>query len=165
MTMVRRVSRGRRGFGRGRRSPTAWSGVIAIGTLASASKVLLASFTPSGAGGSHETVVRQVGAFSVDMGAAAGSVILATGVFSDTAIGVGIVSLPDPVTDIADDLWGLFQPMGMNASRTRFEFFDQRGMRKVEEGQSLALILANSSLATISFSVCYRVLGKVVVMK
>jgi hypothetical protein len=77
------------------------------------------------------------------------------GVFEDTAIGVGIGSLPDPVTDVGDDFWlmfqglhtrisfvsggGLVEPAGMSVE------IDSKAMRKLPVGKLLAFIVGNES--------------------
>ncbi len=157
----------RRGARRGTRSPTDWTGIVVPeNALASSSKVLLGSFAPS-AGSGHETVVRVVGRFAhhCPSPGVGGTLVVGLGVFSDASIAAGIGSLPDPVTDIADDLWTTIIPMpyaGATINHGRFDV-DSRGMRKVEEGQQLAIIAANAVGVSIEFSGYLRILAKVAI--
>ncbi len=93
--------------------------------------------------------------YSSDQNAGSESTLGAVGaaVLEDTAIAVGIASLPDPVTDVADDFWlmyqglhtrisfvsggGLVEPAGMVVE------IDSKAMRKLPTGKSLAFIIAN----------------------
>ncbi len=161
------VARARRGFARGRpgggRSPTAWAGAITIAaSVPAATKVLLTGFVPV-PGREHETVVRMVGAITVGTSTRAIGAVGAC-VVTDTAFGVGVASLPDPVTDISDDIWTMIIPFTSVPAANQWREFDSHGMRKVEEGQTLALIAANavgSSTATIDMYI--RVLSKTAV--
>ena len=166
MGVPRRSRRPGRGFRRGTRSPSQWSGAIANSTLASDSKVALAVFTPVG-GGSHVTPIRVVGILTFEFAAtpSLGTGALGMGVFSDQAILTGVAALPDPITDIGDDLWMLIVPLPVvtNTRRATIEF-DSRAMRKVEDGQSLVLIAAQTATGvTLELSVYLRVLSKIAV--
>ena len=153
----RRVAR-RGGFRRGTSSPTSWAGFHVDSTIAASSKLLLAVFVQS-AGHSHETVVRQVGSVSIGTTTAGGAIVFGSCVVSDAAVAIGITAIPDPITEINDDLWSMIVPIA-SASQQRSENFDQRGMRKIEEGQSLVLVVANGGLSTVTFNIYYRLLTK-----
>jgi len=122
------------------------------------SKVLLAAVVP--VAGSPTLTIRRIRMsllWSSDQKAAEENPIGAIGaaVLGDTAIAVGVTSLPDPVTDVQDDNWMLFQGL-----HTRFSFvsaagfegtngmlyeIDSKAMRKLPEGTSLAFIAATGS--------------------
>ena len=121
------------------------------------SKILLSTFVLSNAP-LAETVrrIRGMCLWSTDQSAANEGPVGALGVClaEDTAIVAGIASLPDPITDVADDMWMLFQPMMTRievATAVGFQVpsggvweFDSKGMRKVRDGFSLAVIVANA---------------------
>ena len=132
-------------------------------SLGAASKLLVTGFT-SQPGASHETVVRTVGILAVGGGSAVGA--LGACVVSDIAFAAGIASLPDPVTEISDDLWNMIVPFAATSSADpnhRAYPFDSRAMRKIEEGQTLAFIIANASASSMTFSLYLRSLAKVAV--
>ncbi len=136
-----------------------WAGAIpaAISTVPAASKVLLASATLSNPG-IDETILRVVGQLGVgsDQTAAPETVIGAVGMclVTDTALAVGVSSLPDPVTDVQDDIWFMYQ-----AFVQKFEFesatgttpnfltqyaIDSKAKRIWHSGMSLAIVAANA---------------------
>jgi len=140
-------------FTRTPKAPGGWSGAqIANTTVAANTKILLATITPAVA--SFPLTIRRVRmqvSWETDQSAADehpfGAIGLA--VLNDTAIAVGIASLPDPVTDIQDDIWMLFQALsvggkgGTGAVTDRVWDVDSKAMRKLPEGKSGALIIAN----------------------
>ena len=89
-------------------------------------------------------------------------------VVSARALTVGITALPDPLTEANADFWFVFQPWSVvrevsNNSGTMswIKMFDSKAQRKVEEGDQLAFICANSnSGAAIQFGVQLRMLIK-----
>ncbi len=73
-------------------------------------------------------------------------------VLEDTAIAVGIGSLPDPVTDVGDDIWMWWQSLHARVNVASAIGFvvdphvypvDSKGMRKVPDGKSIAVIVGN----------------------
>ena len=92
-------------------------------------------------------------------------------VVSERAQTVGITALPDPVTEVAADFWFLYQPwscvsefdaggdlgtLGVN----RYAF-DSRAQRKVEEGETIIGVIANSSsVHGANFFLSFRMLIK-----
>ncbi len=165
MTMPRRTFRrgARRG---GTRSPTGWTGGDwAETTLAINTKIILLSFTSAGLP-SHETVTRIVGgvAMSPSTAVAAGVFVIGGAVFADAAVAAGVASLPDPITDVADDIWSFIHVMPYIITGGATELvsrFDSRGQRKVEEGQQFVVIGANSTLgSTIETAGYLRLLAK-----
>jgi len=158
-----RPGRGGRGFGgRGTRSPTAWAGfAFNAVTVAGGNSLFLGAFTPL-PGFSHETVVRTVGRIGV-LGLAAGATgALGLAVVSDAAVTAGVTAMPKPITDINDDLWNVYIPVALGGTAQESISFDQRAMRKVEEGQQLAVIVEAGLVGFILEGV-FRVLSKVAV--
>ncbi len=150
----------RRQFTRGRayKGPGTWAGVTVQQTAVPvASKVLLATFVP---GGVVETVrrVRMSVLYSSDQNTASEASLGAVGaaVMEDTAIAVGVASLPDPITDVQDDVWLMFQGLHtrisvsagagaiMEPAGSAYEI-DSKAMRKLPPGKSLVFIVANQS--------------------
>jgi len=165
---ARRQRTTRRGF---RPSPS-WAGVAsaAYTVLPAASKVLVTSFVPT-LTDVGETVRRTRGHLSVgtDQAAAIEEQIgaLGAGVFSDTAIAAGITALPDPITNIGDEFWFVYQPFirkGMDSSAAAPTFteymIDSKAMRKVPPGYSVAIIMANAHATFgLEWAVNLRILG------
>ena len=121
------------------------------------------------------TIVRSVGLLSVrsDQQAATESPFggLGFAIVSDQAITVGVTAVPNPVSDVESDLWFLYQAFATGLSlitaagfETRaFDHFpfDSRAMRKVEEGQDFAAVLANASATDgMDYILNYRLLVK-----
>ena len=124
--------------------------------LAASSKVALATFTPALDG---VTVVRtrMTVMWSSDQRAVTETPQGAIGaaVMDNTAIAAGVASLSDPVTDIDDDIWFVFQGLvslvGVNSAigfqepaLSQYEI-DSKAMRKVPAGKSMVVIAANAS--------------------
>ncbi len=152
------VRRAFRRGGRGWKPGTFWDGSVpAVQTaVPAASKVLLLSFT--NAGDSELTIRRMRGLLTVGSDQIAGSE-LQLGAFgalitTDTAIAAGVASLPDPVTDVSDDIWMMYEHFGDNmqvftAVGIEPHFvsqyvIDSKAMRRVPEGRALAFVVANS---------------------
>ncbi len=156
------------------RPSTSWAGVIPASTtdIPAASKVLLATFVPSGPEG--ETLRRIRGLLTVqsDQSAATEFQVGALGcaVFTDTAIAAGVASLPDPVTDVEDEMWVLFTHIGQqflfssgvgkNPDMATQYVLDSKAMRKVPVGYSLGFVIANASATHgMRVSLGVRILG------
>ena len=167
---ARRARAGAR-FTRTQRQPTNWARDVdvALVLLPANSKVILATVVLSNPG-INETVRRTRGAVIVtsDQEAVQEEQLGAVGaiVVSDQAVGVGVGSLPDPVSDASDDGWFMWMPFlqmtmttlgGTSPARSVAQYeFDSKAMRRVEEGFTVAFIAANSSPSTgleIAFSV------------
>jgi len=156
---------------RGRRQPVSWSGIVAGGFTAvpASSKVLLASFIPNYPGGS--TVRRLRGTFLVisDQTAAPEAQNGAIGacVVGDTAVGVGISAIKDPVTDVSDDTWFWYHSFNFvnpatvtEGQATRMIDIDSKAMRKVQIGDTVVFVIANASAtAGLSVAMSVRLLG------
>ena len=154
-----------------RRSPPnrAWAGVVSTGftTVAANTKVLLGFLSLSNPN-IDETVLRTVGVLGVmsDQVAATEDIIGAVGMIlvSDTAFAAGVASIPGPVTDVADDGWFLYIPIvqafgfasavGIDGSFAIQYAFDSKVKRRVEEGQTGAIVVENSS-ASFGFQVAF----------
>jgi len=132
-----------------------WSRDIAAGffTIPAATKVLLTTVVLSNPG-IGETVRRTRGRALVqsDQGAAQEGQLLALGliVVSDLALAAGAASIPGPAIDASDDGWFLWEPL-LNrmsistVSEPRHVEFDSKGMRKIQEGFGIAVMVENSS--------------------
>ena len=144
-------------FTRSYKGPGTWAGVSVESTaVPAASSVLLATFIP---GGVVETVrrIRMSVLYSSDQNTASETSLGAVGaaVVEATAVTVGVTALPDPITDIQDDIWvmfqglhtrisfvtggGLVEPAGMGVE------IDSKAMRKLPPGKALVFIVANES--------------------
>ena len=142
---------GRRQFSRqvSRRAPSSWAGFSGLFTIPNAGKILVGTFTPV-PNFAHETLVRMVGSWRPETSAYAGIYAIGACVVSDAAVSAGVASMPDPVTEIQDDLWTWISGGGNNTAATFNESlaFDSRGMRKLEDGQALAVIAAGTNATT-----------------
>ncbi len=178
----------RRSFGRlaprrqGPRRATEWGASAdstAVKTLGGSGVVLDQSFTDailSGAGLLPSTIVRVRGELWVhsDQGAAneAPFGAMAFAIANENARAAGIASLLTPIADEAADGFFVFQYfMGANNGAStgalfgqpwyRFEF-DSRAMRKIEDGDSIAVVLENASpLHALEYILKFRILFKV----
>ncbi len=130
-------------------------------TIPAASKIIVGTFTPV-ANFAHETLVRMVGSWSVEDTTLIGIYAIGAAVVSDAAVTAGVASLPDPITEINDDLWTFISGGGNNTGGTFNQRipFDSRGMRKLEDGQTLVLVAASDSASTILCSIYVRALFK-----
>ncbi len=131
----------------------------AVTSLAAATAVLDSSSVPGGAG---ETIIRTRGQIIVGSDQAAGpeAWVGAVGfaVASDQAVAVGVGSLPTPYTDQDSDLWfvhqyfgGKFQFLdatGFDAAQYQVFSFDSKAMRKIEQGQTLIVVVENGAATT-----------------
>ncbi len=158
--MARSRFAGRSAARRGPRRLTAWTGLDS-GTdkvaVAAASAVLLAAGAGAFLTQRPFTVTRSRGTILVANDQFAvpeePQLILAIGVFSDTAVAAGVASLPDPVTNPDGD-WFVFEdvPTGIlvdvdGNTLWRAYPFDSKAMRKVGLDENIAMIVANNSAA------------------
>ncbi len=158
----------RRTFSRGGRQvrDTLWI-ALAPGrdTLAAASTAaFIASLDAFGLSLRPFTIVRSLIHLSIhsDQVAASENFDAAFGmaVVSDQAVAIGVTAIPTPMTDIESDLWFFHQIL-----HGRFEFisgvgtdsqgvvppgghtFESKAMRKVEQGQDLAIVVETSAVS------------------
>ncbi len=150
-----------------------WAGLnIAEINIPGNSAVLFASFTLSNAG-IDETQLRALGTFAVTSDQTATSELqigaLGAIVVSDQALSVGVTAVPHPVTDIDDDGWFVHMPIAQSfilGDGTGFTFttpwtFDSKAKRVVHDGQSIALVVENSSATGFQLSGIIRFLTMV----
>ena len=166
--MARGVRRAPVSTGRNRR-PTNWGGTVAGSAtlIAGSTKVLLASFTPDFVSG--ETVRRMRGTLFVQ-GAGVGLYHGAIGAYvaNNAAISVGVGSLLDPVTNVADDAWMWYRSFSgdsgaagaAGADGAQLLEIDSKAMRRIETGFALVFVVTNAN-ASLTFNVALsvRVLG------
>ena len=92
-------------------------------------------------------------------------------VVSEKAVATGVTALPDPITQEADDRWFLYKAVhgqitfadatGFANTTERYDF-DSRAMRKVEDGEDVAFMIANASAGDgLVFVLKFRMLIKV----
>jgi len=126
-------------------------------TLASGTPVLFTGLTTAQLALRPFTVVRTRGLLqlSSDQLTTTESYFGAYGmaVVSDQAFAIGITAVPTPITDKDSDLWFVFEELtgrfavssaiGILEVGNRREF-DSRAMRKVEDGQDIAIVEENS---------------------
>lgn len=173
--MPRRVMR-RSSFGR--RSPgrlTEWgalafgSDVVALG----ANTVLLHGVFSAGALAKRPfTIIRLVGSMMVqsDQNAAVENPFGAWGasIVTDEAVAVGVTAVPDPTSNPDSDLFFAYQSFAAEGSTStnvgrpvNFQTFDFRSQRKVQDGQDIAVVVANASAADgLTFLLQFRFLMK-----
>ena len=143
-----------------RRSPNKnWAGLVATSEInvPAASKVLLSTLVLDNPG-IDETILRTVGSVSIapDQVAVTELQIGAIGlcIVSDTAAAAGIASLPDPVTDVADDVWLWYQAfafelsfasaVGFDSNFAHMIQYDSRAKRIIQNGMSGVFVIANA---------------------
>ena len=143
--------------------------------MPASSKVFVTSFVLANQG-IDETILRVVGGVHVisDQVAASEDNFGAIGMclVTDTAAALGITALPDPVTDVEDDVWFFYQSFaqrflrgdntGFESAAGRWYSFDSKAKRIFHTGQTIALVAANAN-ATHAFNILVnmRVLGQV----
>ena len=172
--MARRFQRN---FARSSTPNRTWAGAApaARTVIPAASKVLVFTITVDNPG-IDETVLRVVGGVRVmfDQSSADEYQLGAIGmcIVTDTAIAAGIASIPDPVTDVQDDVWFFYQSfaqrfslltaVGFDADGGHYYPFDSKAKRVVHSGMSIVGVAANAHASNgleIVWNV--RVLGQV----
>ena len=140
---------------RRQRQPSSWARLVSQVSVAvpPSTKVLVGTFTLANPG-IGETVRRTRGRIHArsDQAAAHEEQLGGFGmiVVSDLAVAAGAASIPDPVSDGSDDGWFVFQHIVASGSENTLgqfvsEPFDSKAMRRVEEGFTVAIMVANSS--------------------
>jgi len=158
----------RRSLGRGAghaaaRRLTRWFDIpwTVSGLTTTNSAILVASFTAAELALRPFTIVRCRGILKIssDQSAASESARASMGlaVVSDQAIAIGITAVPTPETDRASDLWFVYESIVSDflfADATGFTEptgtllrWDSKAMRKVEEGQDVALVVENTGIS------------------
>ena len=118
-----------------------------------------------------ETILRTVGMLSItsDQTAAAEHQLGALGmiIVSTTAFAAGIASISNPFSDVNDDGWFLYVPFAQDtglvtAPLSKEYSFDSRAKRKVEDGSTAVIVLANSHATEgLDFAIVMRLLSMV----
>ena len=131
--------------------------------MAGSTKTLLTSFVLSNAG-INETIRRTLGGVYVssDQAAASENYSGAFGicVVTDAALAAGAASIPGPFTEQSDDIWVVWMPVAGsvtvggtpgNVARLGWWFpFDSRAMRRVQEGQGIAVMFETAAADGVS---------------
>jgi len=151
----------RRQFNRNRQSSRrpnrAWTGTFSVApvVIPANSAVLLSTFALSNQG-IDETVLRTVGVIymtsdTVGVGEDQTGAFGLT-VVNDVALALGITGIPDPITNVQDDVWFVYQPLlgdteyatavGQQMGQ-RYDF-DSKAKRVVSTGQGIAVVVANA---------------------
>ncbi len=90
---------------------------------------------------------------------------LGMAVVSQQAIDIGVTAVPDPYADLESDLW-FMHTGGMISTKNdgpggQVFSFDSKAMRKVEDGENVAVVIRNiSSVFGLDFFVMFRMLIK-----
>jgi len=138
---------------------TAWVNIATTSTgLAPSTGVLFSGFSAAALGLRPFTIVRVRGwlSLSSDQSIAvetyAGSLGMA--VVSDQAFAIGVTAVPTPQTDKDSDLWFVYEELagtiiavtstGIDGG-TVSKAFDSRAMRKVEDGQDVAIVVEGAA--------------------
>jgi len=161
MANIRTVRRSGRVFRGGRmRRETLWTGITETETAmaAASTAVLFTGFGASTLALRPFTIVRVRGWWHLRSDQLAGTESYMAGigmaVVSDQALAIGVTAVPTPFTDKASDLWFLHDIMsGQFAVSSaigilevgRGKELESRAMRKVEEGQDVALSIETAS--------------------
>ncbi len=159
---------------RGKRRETEWfasADAVALTTLAAATFTLDQSLTAAELAKRPFTVVRTVGSIWVksDQKAANESPFGAMGflVASEKAVALGVTALPDPITQEASDSWFVYQQVAASGGPEEGRPFDRydfnsKAMRKVQDGEDIAVMVTNaSSTLGLQFVIKFRLLIKV----
>ncbi len=155
MANIRRSRAG--GFIRGGKSrrETFWVGIAETTTvLAVGTPVLFTGFGADTLALRPFTIIRTRGTLQLSTDQQAGSEVtcaaMGIAVVSDQALAVGVTAVPTPIAEKGSDLWFVFEAMcsrmlfgsdtGFNDGSGVTRDFDSRAMRKVEDGQDIALV-------------------------
>ncbi len=120
------------------------------------------------------TITRTRGSLWVksDQLAATETVVAALGmaVVTDQAAAIGVTAVPTPITDQGSDSFFLWMPFAQsivvssaigfdNQGFTRYDF-DSKGQRKVQQDDSIVIVLENNSAVGLEFLLMFRMLVK-----
>ena len=97
---------------------------------------------------------------------------LGMAVVSDQAAAIGVTAIPTPATDQESDLFFLWTPflsdtrvvsaVGFETNTFSRNDFDSKAMRKVNENETIVVVLENSSSVGLDFLLNFRMLLKLV---
>ena len=143
-------------------------GYVVVGTNA---KVLVASFSPEGAGMEKPTVVRTRGQVGIRPNVVSADLdvvgALGLGIVSAQAFGIGITAVPGPFTDADWDGWFVWRSFSYRFEATAgvdvaidwgFEV-DSKAMRKVADNE-VVVVVAESQVGAFQISPPLRLLFK-----
>ncbi len=164
----------RRSFQKSPGRLTEWfAGVPSEIALGGASFIVASSLNAAGLAKRPFTVTRTVGLLAVrsDQVVATEFPFGALGliVVSDKAVATGATAIPDPITEQASDEWFLYQAFVADGAqnvgagqRVSQYVIDSRAQRKVQQGEDIAVVVANGAAAAlgISFVLNFRMLVK-----
>ena len=159
------------------RRESAWVGIVATRQIVTgpSGAILFGGFSATLLGLRPFTIVRVRGEMHVgsDQEVADENQMIGLGfaVVSDQALAIGITAVPTPMTDLSSDLWFLHDTLtsefllgtavGFSGDFGRGKVFDSKAMRKVEDGQDLAIVAETSSVSNgVVFSKVGRMLIK-----
>jgi len=144
------------------RRETSWIGIFETNTALAAANtaVLFAGFSATVLALRPFTIVRTHLEYFVQSDQRAVSEFyqsaIGIAIVSDQALAIGVTAVPTPFTDISSDLWFLWKGLSGQMSVTTdvgvleagsHRTIDSKAMRKVEEGQNIAISIENSSLS------------------
>jgi len=161
--------------GGGSRRQTQWISITGTSTqLANPSTaVFILSLNATALGFRPFTVVRARGTMHLrsDQEAASEQQGVALGfcVISDQASAIGVTAIPTPVTDQFSDLWFVYESLfashgagTVDSQRGTWKDYDSKAMRKVEEGQDVAIVV-ESELTGLTSGVVVRQTGRMLI--
>ncbi len=141
---------------------TEWQGIVggptAVTSLAAATSTLVFVNTAGELAKRPYTIVRTRGRLWVRSDQSTGTEApfgaLGMAVINDQAITIGITAIPKPVSDAEFDQWFVWEPwaasvrfgssVGFSEEFLSYEI-DSKAMRKVEEGESLVVVMENQA--------------------
>ena len=148
------------------RRKTRWVGITdtASAITTASSSVLFGGFGATELAARPFTIIRARGYISIisdqDTVVENQTGVFAMAVVSDQALAIGVSAVPTPITDNSSDLFFVYEPL---ANQTRSQSggvttsvnpvgreFDSRAMRKVEDGDDIAITI-ESGLASSGF--------------
>ncbi len=178
MTFIRNRKSGFTRVGGVKRRETQWLDIPgSVQTLASpSSAVNLNLLTTAEKALRPFTVVRTRGVFAINTDQVAASefqsMALGFCVVSDQAAAIGITALPTPITDQESDLWFVYEQLmaqfefftaaGFDSQGATFKEYDSRAMRKVEDGQDIAIV-AESDITGLTLGLQVRHGGRLLI--
>jgi len=158
--MARQFTRSRGRLGSRRESMWISLFETATGLAAASTAALFAGYTAAVLSLRPFTIIRTRGIFQINSDQQAVGELyhagLAMSIVSDQALAIGVTAVPTPMTDRSSDLFFLYEEL---AGRVRFAdatgitdqgiftTFDSKAMRKVEEGQDIAVTIETSTIS------------------
>ncbi len=146
--------------GGARRRETFWLDLVGTrSVLASGTPVLFTGYSANTLALRPFTIVRTRGILQLasDQEAADETYMahLGMAIVSDQALAVGVTAVPNPIADADSDMWFLYESMassmrfgdatGFVDGAGVFRIFDNKAMRKVEDGQDIAVVVENEA--------------------